>query len=232
MRPLFMVTGIMVITLVAGCRSTPLPAVVPSTSEQTATGSIHDFSNEVTPKTPESLEVAPLIETVPVTVSASGTIIVGSPTAPTLRVVTDPSCPYCQDFVLGDQLWMEKTYVAPGKLALELVYRPMDAIGILNAKALLCSLKDDSFVEMERSIAVKRLESETDAIARAKTLHIPSKTFTACLRSKETAVALQTHEQIADAMQVTRVPSFALGTERWMGLESRATLQGMIERAL
>lgn len=232
MRSPFIVIGIMVVTLVAGCRSTPLPEVVPSTPEQTATGSIHDFSNEVTPKTPESLEVAPLIETLPVTVSASGTIIIGSLSTPRLRIVTDPSCPYCQEFTLGDQLWIEQAYVAQNKLALEIIYLPMDVIGTLNAKALLCSAEQNQFIEMEHSIATKNLQSDAEATVRAKTLRLPSNAFMTCLRSKKTTSTLVVHQEIVDAMQVTRVPSFALGAERWIGLESRATLQGMIERAL
>ena len=232
MRSRFFVIGVFLVVLIAGCRSTTPPAVPPSTMEQTATGAVHDFSNEVTPKTPESLEVASYNEKVPVTVSASGTIIIGSLTAPRLRVVTDPSCPYCQEFTLGDQLWIEQTYVAQSTLALEIVYLPMDAIGTLNAKALLCSAEQNRFVDVEHSIATKSIPSEAEAITRAKTLRLPSNVFTTCLRSKKTASTLVTHQAIADSMQVTRVPSFALGAERWIGLESRATLQGMIERAL
>lgn len=227
-----MITGIIVATLIAGCRSMPVPEAVPLPPEQTATGSMHDFANEATPQTPESLEVASSIDTVPVTASASGTIIIGAVTAPRLRIVTDPSCPYCQEFTLGDQLWMEQMYVAQGTLSLEIVYLPMDVIGTLNAKALLCSLEQNRFIDMDHSIAVKKLQSEAEAIARAKTLRISSNAFTACLRSKQTASILVNHQMIAESMQVMRVPSFTLGAERWIGIESRVRLQEMIEKAL
>lgn len=184
------------------------------------------------PKTIESLEVVLSDVPLPVSLSASGTIIVGSPSARRLRIVTDPACSYCQEFTLGDQRWLEQTYVASEKLAFEIVYLPMDLVGALNAKALLCSAEQDQFVAMEHSVAVNALQSEVEAITRAKTLGLSSKALTTCLRSKKTASTLVAHERIADAMQVTRVPSFAVGAERWMGIEPRVTLQEMIEREL
>lgn len=230
-----LIATLSLLVLLGGCRVSPRiqPDDVTETGAlEVASGATHDFTNEVTPRTPESLEVVPSNAVLPISLSASGTIIIGSPTAPRLRIVTDPSCVYCQEFVLGDQVWLEQNYVASGKLALEIVYLPMDLIGALNAKVLLCSAEQDQFVDIEHSIAINALTSEAEAITRAKTLRLASKAFTTCLRSKKTASTLVVHERIADAMQVTRVPSFAVGAERWIGLESRATLQGMIERAL
>lgn len=187
---------------------------------------------EVPPKTIESLEASTSDVVLPVSLGASGTIIIGSVSAPHLRIVTDPSCVYCQEFTIGDQVWLEQSYVAGGRLALEIIYLPMNAIGVLNAKALLCSQQQDFFTTMEQAIAVDPVQTEAELIARIKALHLQSVRFTTCLRSKETTSILDDHRAIAEDMHVSRVPSFSIGNEAWLGIESRSTLQRIIDRAL
>lgn len=205
-------------------------AAAPATDSGAAT----DFINERTPETHDSLEV-PMRNTgavIPVTL-ASGAIVMGDPgQVRRIVVTTDYDCLYCRDVGLGDLPWLLETFVAAKQLTLERRFLPLSPSGTLSARAAICSAKKGKFAEADRILTARTLRTDKDLPTFAKSLKITLKDLTNCMNAPSTKAILDRMGELADAAQVSRIPAFSLGTEQWIGVVSRAELEGKIRAYL
>jgi len=185
------------------------------------------------PETIESLEVeSDIAIDLPVTRSASDTIIVGDPTLPLLSIVTDPDCSYCKAFVREHLAWIEKEYVARKNFAIEWIFLPMNSNGTFQAKILLCAEEHDAFAKANREILFSPPVSTNQIAAFAKRIGVTGPSLLACVNGKTSQSTLTLHTMKADELDIERVPGFSLNGHSWLGVATREGLREEIDRAM
>ncbi len=221
----------MTLTLLVACQSQSAAPNFrqPSASGGVSTGTEVVSPNETTPKTIDSLEVAELAPVLTVT-KLSGSVLLGDEGHLRLTIYDDYGCFYCREFALSDLPWIMKTYGT--KLSIERVFVPMSPAGTVMAKTALCALKQDRFHETDTALHAKPIATEAEAALLAKNLKLNATTFKACLASQQIASEIEAMTKRAQTDGVERVPSFALGSDGWIGVLTREDLQKKIGNAL
>lgn len=220
----------MTLTLLVACQpQTEAPNFrQPTGSGSVGTGSEVVSPNDMTPKTIDSLEVG---EPVPVLVvtKLSGSVLLGDASHVRLTVYDDYGCFYCREFALSDLPWMTRTYGA--RLSVERVFVPMSPAGTVMAKTALCALKQGKFHEADTALHAKPIATEAEAALLAKNLQLNAAAFKTCMASQQTTNDIEAMASRSQTDGVTRVPSFAIESDRWLGVLTREDLQKRIENA-
>jgi protein-disulfide isomerase len=245
MRRIVVITGTCLL-LLAACGGYEAPESNfrqnPSGTGSSATNGQHsdsgstDFTNEVTPETHDSLEVPAHATgaTVQVTLVSSA-IVLGDPTeAKRLVIITDYGCQYCRDFGVSALPSIIDTYVATGRMSVELTFLPFSPDGDLMARAAICMATKGKFAQANQSLLRKRLRSgnDKDLAAFAKEQKVTLKELSKCLMLAETNATIETMKIAAEQHGISRVPSFRLGEASWEGLLSPTELAEKIQKGL
>gem|GEM_PF-1382513 len=243
-RPLLLGMSALAAIALSGCRASKPPETFRQpllrssgsiAASREASGGIMDFTNERTPKTPESLEVSRVNTGAKLMIVRSGaSLFIGSPQAPaTLTLYSDYDCPYCRQFMVEDLPWLERTYVEPGKLRVERLFVPMSSAGDLMARAALCAVDQNRFRELDAQFASTPLISDKQLWATLKSAGVKqTKEFSKCLSAEATTLLLEAQKARAEEAGVKRVPTFALQQKTWLGLLTREELKRTIEAAM
>jgi len=219
--------------LLAACGASPDVHFRPETPES-STGTVHtpDFTNEAMPKNIDSLEVATESGAAHLIKVLSGAILIGKDSAPKLTIYTDYSCEYCRQFAIERQADIEREFVDTGKIAIQFVFIPRDAAGILMAKTALCGAEKNVYRAVERELLARPLESENDLPALAKKTGLNLTDLKTCIHKKSLETEIQSNADDAKAAGITRVPTFSLGNELWIGVMEKTELIEKIEKAM
>ncbi len=195
----------------------------------TASGVTEEVPHEAMTETPESLEVGDA-PTVPTEIRAeTGSIFMGSADAElTLTIYEDYGCFYCREFASTEIPWLLKEFVTGKKLMIERVFVPMSPAGIIMAKASLCSQKQGLFEKTDQTLHARPITTDAQVATLAKSVKLNLKTLQTCMASKATATVLEASAARAKAAGITRLPSFELGTDRWIGILTREELEKKI----
>ncbi len=198
----------------------------------TASGVTEEVPSEAMTETPESLEVGDA-PTVPTEIRAgTGSIFIGSADAElTLTIYEDYGCFYCREFASTEMPWLLKEFVADKKLMIERVFVPMSPAGMLMAKASLCSQKQNLFELADQTLHARPITTDAQLATLAKSVKMNLKNLQTCMASKATALSLEAATARAKAAGVSRLPSFELGTDRWIGILTREELESKIGNA-
>lgn len=205
----------------------------PESSERlTASGVVEEVINEAMTETPESLEVGDA-PTVPTEIRAgTGSIFMGSADAElTLTIYEDYGCFYCREFASIKIPWLLKQFVADKKITIERVFVPMSPAGTLMAKTSLCSQKQNLFELTDQTLHARPITTDEQVATLAKSVKMNLKSLQTCIASKATAAALESAAARAKTAGVSRLPSFELGTDRWIGILTREELEKKIGNA-
>lgn len=205
----------------------------PEASEgMTSSVAVEEVPNEAMTETPESLEVT-IAPTEPIAIqAASGSIFMGSTDAPlTLTIYEDYGCFYCREFASTEIPWLLTTFVANKKLTIERVFVPMSQAGIIMAKASFCSQKQSLFEQTDQTLHARPIATDAQVATLAKSVKLNLKTLQTCMASKATETMLEAANTRAKAAGVSRLPSFELGTDRWIGILTREELGKKIGNA-
>ncbi len=204
-----------------------------SSVSATATGDSTDFSNEVTPKTFDSLEVEKS-STGTITISArSGSVFMGERDSElTLTIYDDYSCFYCREFGTTDLPWLLQTHVVTKNLLIERIFVPSSPAGILMAKIALCSDQQDTFAITDAMLHRSPIATEAQLPSLATSLTMKLQSLRTCIASQEVTDVLDVAAAKATAVGVTRFPTFILASDRWIGVLTRDELKAKIQKAL
>lgn len=163
-----------------------------------------------------------------------GLLEIGPASAPvTLLVFTNTSCSYCREFeqtyvqrLLTEQTGSGKLRIVTTPFALRKYPESEDA-----ARMLLCAARQNKGHDMLKFLFENG--AGKSALARGiKELSLDEKMIGLCLADAGTSAMIATQATLADALDVTLVPTFFLNGERTVGLPTYADLRGMIESAL
>lgn len=198
----------------------------------TASGATEEMPSEAMTETPESLEVG-IVPAKPTEIRAgTGSIFMGSADAPlTLTIYEDYGCFYCREFASTELPWLLTTFVANKKLTIERVFVPMSPAGTLMAKTSLCSQKQNLFEKTDQTLHARPITTDAQVATLIKSVKLNLKTLQTCMASKATAAMLEASSARAEAAGVSRLPSFELGTDRWIGILTREELENKIGNA-
>lgn len=185
--------------------------------------------NESAPKTVDSLEVS-AVPPVLTAMLQTGAILVGKSDVPRLRIYEDYACFYCREFASSDLTWLERTYGE--SLAFERIIAPTTAAGTVMAKTAVCALKQGKFHQADVAMLAKPIATETEAAALAKNLKLNVTSFKACMGSKDTMGFIASMQERKKSDAITRVPSFVIGEESWIGIINRTELRKIIDASL
>lgn len=203
-----------------------------SSVSSTATGTVEEVVNEAMTESPESLEVGKAQKEVIDIYAGSGSIFMGSKDAElTLTIYEDYGCFYCREFGSTELPWLLSTFVGNKKLLIERVFVPKSPGGTLMAKASLCSQKQNLFEKTDTALRSRPITTEAQIATLAKSAQLNLKTLQTCMASKSLTQDLTTASERAKAAGVTRLPSFELGTDRWIGILTREELEKKIGNA-
>ncbi len=184
-----------------------------------------DAPNERTPKTADSLEISGFSGgMVKITITASGTMLVGNASAPRLMIFSDYDCSYCRRFSATDLPWIEQETIS-GRLAIEHVFVPMSNDGESAASLAVCAAEQGKFSNAHRWLSTHAIHT-IDQKKFAATLSLNLKKLSTCTLRKD---LLKRHLKKAEEYRVERVPFFVLGSNSWLGIITEEELQGKID---
>lgn len=187
-----------------------------------------DAPNEKTPTTADSLEISGFSGgMVKVTLTASGTILIGNVSAPRLMIFSDYDCTYCRRFSTTDVPWLEQKTI-PGTFAIEHVFVPMSNDGESAARLAVCGAEQGKFSHAHRWLSTHAIHA-IDQKKFAATLGLNLAKLAACVRRKELLIG---HLQKTIEFGVERVPYFVLGKDSWLGLLRQQELRGRIDKGM
>lgn len=219
--------------LLAACSASPDVHFRP-TEPESETGALltPDFTNEAMPKTIDSLEVVTESGASNLIKVLSGAILIGKDAAAHLTIYTDYSCEYCRQFAIERQVDIERQFIDTGKLQLKLVFIPHDEAGLLMAKTALCGAEKNVYRAVERELLARPLGSENDLPALAKKTGLTLTDLKACINQQSLEIDMQSNANEAKKAGITRVPTFSLGKESWIGVMEKAELIEKIEKSM
>lgn len=225
----------MTMVLLAACQRPVPPSDFrqPEASEGVmSSDTAEEVQSEAMTETPESLEVGDA-PTIPTEIRAgTGSIFMGSADAKlTLTIYEDYGCFYCREFASTEIPWLLKKFVTDKKLMIERVFVPMSPAGTLMAKVSLCSQKQSLFEKTDQTLHARPITTEAQVATLAKSVKLNLKNLQTCMASTATAVSLEAATTRAKAAGVSRLPSFELGTDRWIGILTREDLEKKIGNA-
>lgn len=196
------------------------------------TGESIDFTNEAMPKTIDSLEVAIKTGTASIVRVMTGAIFIGSDHAPMLTIYTDYACEYCQKFFIERVGSLKREYIDTGKLSLKIIVIPRDNAGLLMAKVALCSSEQELYNSVDRELTIRPLQSEDQLVAFAKKTGLNLATLKKCMSKESLAQEIERNVSEAKEAGISRVPTFLLKGELWIGVMEKNELIGKIEELL
>ncbi len=221
-RFLFIIPAAVSLVLL-GCTVVPAEHQTDVGRSENETGdTLTDAPNEATPENADSLEVAHDTGALKVTLTASGTILVGNQDARnTLVTVLDYDCVYCRQFLTGDLPWIEREYIETEKLKIERVFAPMTPAGEFAAKLALCSAAQNKFTEADAWLQSHTVSGTNDTVRFTKAVPVNAVQLKTCLARKD---ALTGNAKRAAELGIERVPFFVMGKDSWLGLLTRDEL--------
>lgn len=162
-----------------------------------------------------------------------GTLLIGSETATTtLTAFLDYNCDYCHQFGTQALPALTKGYIATGKMNMILMYLPLAPAGINAAKAAICSIEQNTFIDFHSKLIAGYPTTEASMTKLAKDLKMDTAKWNKCRASEFADGILKTHQAFAESKNVTRVPSFIVGDDQWVGIISVSQWKERIEKAL
>ncbi len=200
------------------------------TEANTETGTVilettADAPNEKTPNTADSLEISGFSGgMVKITITASGTILIGNAPTPRLMIFSDYDCTYCRRFSTTDLPWVEQETIS-GRLAVEHVFVPMSNDGEFAARLAACSAEQEKFPDAHRWLSTHAIRA-IDQKKFAATLGLNLKKLSACTLRRD---LLKSHLKKSEEYGVERVPFFVLGSDSWLGLLTKEELRSKIK---
>jgi hypothetical protein len=197
----------------------------------THTGSDTDIGAEAMPEDTDSMEV----ESPSIALGIyreTGAIVVGTGSLPMLTVVSDINCFYCREFGVKDLSWLEEEYAAHGTLAIKHVFLPMDNVGKYMAQIAICGQEQGKFRETMLSLSTTPVSTDTQMQGLVKKLGLSLVSMRRCMSAPATKKLLDMMKRDAEALGIKRVPMFFLGDMKWLGVETRETLQRYIDAAV
>ncbi len=239
MKRTFLLIGLM--ALLTAC--VPAPTMNPPAKTQTGvaqTGTGSDDINEATPKTTDSLEIKSSAPSVPLRAGIDSAIIVGNDTdhflgkaKQILTMYLDYECEYCHEFASRDLSWIEQTYAGPSRLDINRVVVAKSPAGELMAKTAICGVRLlDTFDTVDHELWTHPLHSESDLPLFAKHTGLSLQDLRSCLKTPYAIDGMKSMKQLTEQSGFNRFPGFEIGTEKWIGIKTRADLQATIEKAL
>lgn len=173
------------------------------------------------------MEVQTASGDVVVSIMTGGSVLIGDAAVSRLRIVTDPHCVYCQEFMIESLPALIEEYVRPGRIAIELVYATVidrdPTLSILH----LCAASFGSYRNVAEAIALDAsLGLAQERKRLLKKTGLDAKALDACLKNPDLARSVQ-----ANSDAVERVPTFSIGDQTWIGVEPLARLRQIIDTA-
>ncbi len=233
MRSRQRVLGLIFCALICGCSQSEPPHFLPSQSSHSTVVIHSSVASEKRDLVEEVEHSVPPAKVLPITFTRSGTILIGlSGATVRLREFFDEDCEYCRQFALSTQPLLEQKYVHTGKLSIELIFFPLAPSGENAAKASLCALQQNAFALFQEQLRGTSDRSEESLVQSAKKIGITPKKMRECMKSDQTAAQLKQHLSLAEKERISRVPTFILGKDRWVGLLPEYELLEKIDAAL
>lgn len=162
-----------------------------------------------------------------------GTLLIGSETATTtLTAFLDYNCDYCHQFGTQALPTLTKDYIATGKMNMMLIYLPLTPASTSAAKAAICSIEQNTFIAFHSKLIAGYPTTEASMTKLAKDLKMDTAKWNKCRTSEFADGILKTHQAFAESKNVTRVPSFIVGNDQWIGIISVTQWKARIEKAL
>lgn len=162
-----------------------------------------------------------------------GTLLIGDESAPvTLTAFLDYDCDYCHLFATQTLPTLSDSYIDTGKMNVILMYMPFTAAGTSAAKAAICSLEQNTFLAFHAKLIAGYPLTEASMTKLAKDLKMDTVKWNRCRASEFADGILKTHQAFAASKNVTRVPSFILGADQWVGIISLPQWKEKIAKAL
>jgi protein-disulfide isomerase len=172
-------------------------------------------------------------------VSAEGRTL-GSADAPVKMVVyLDFQCPYCGNFTREAQPEIEKKYIEPGQLSLEI--RPIAFIGaesLWAAEAAACAGDQGRFLDYHDKLFEKQGQENSGAFAIDKLkgfavdLGLDTEAFNSCLDSQKYAQQVRQETDEAISAGIDSTPTFFIGDTKLSQVRSFQDLYTAIDKAL
>lgn len=198
------------------------PAASSSSSAPTAEGDVAETSS--------ASSAAPLSQRL----LTGGLLEVGNADAvQTLLVFTNAFCNYCRTFEESYMPRLAADFVAGGMLRVitipfQLKKYPQSADAAI---LLWCAAEQQKGQEMH-ALLFEGFPNKTVLQQQAKSLGLDLKKLQACQKSPEAQAALSQQRTLADALDVSLVPTFFLNGSKIVGLPEYADLRGAISDAL
>jgi len=211
----------------AACTFTPTQP--PAAPEPTPAPALQPAEERTEPVSESELELE--LDTIE-RLLPTGILEIGHSDAPsTLLLFTEHHARYCREFQRDFFPQLQKDFIDPGLLKLQIAIFPLQKYeqSQAAATALLCAAEQGQGLALHNELSEKLDRERLPPRKYAEALALDMDVFDECTQNEGIALVLEQQQSLARSLGVSLVPTFFLNGEKLVGLPYYADLKGMIE---